>query len=294
MNFVGSVKTCFTKYVDFSGRSSRSEFWYFTLFIILIGICADIIDASLVGQSYFSYDDYFGPVASIFNVLTFLPALAVSIRRLHDINKSGWWCLISLTIIGLIPLTYWYIKPSDKNSNVFGNATSENLNNNKIYQLPKWIKFFLIPLISFIFLTLISLGIFYEIGYLPQTEVISGNDLHKKHKTALINHNIINKDDKIYYFYSEGLFSILDGGQLITQDKLISYEKNDDQILEVVKMKLKNIKDIVLQEEGSYFSDSIYKIIGNDQSEYEYLFIFLSEENGGEKKFIDYLKKKIN
>ena len=280
MNFFESVKTCFIKYVDFSGRASRSEFWYFTTFIFIISICADIIDASLAGKSYFSYDNYFGPVASILFVLSFLPSLAVSIRRLHDINKSGWWCLISLTIIGLIPLIYWYARPSDQNSN-----------DDNIYILPKWIKFFLIPLIFFIFFPLISLGILTEVGYFPQTEVISGNELHNKHKIALINHNIINKDDKIHYFYSEGIFSILAGGQLITQDRLIVYVKNEDQLLEVFEMKLKNIKDIALQEEGSFFSDSIYKIIGNDQSEYKYITIFLSNENGGEKKFIDYLRK---
>ena len=88
--------------------------------------------------------------------------------------------------------------------------------------------------------------------------------------------------------------SVLDGGQLITQYKLISYKKNEDQLLEVWDMKLKNIKDIELQEEGSFFSDSIYKIIGNSQSEYEYLLIFLSIENQGDKKFIDHLTKKNN
>ena len=92
MNYFESVKTCFIKYVDFSGRASRSEFWYYTTFIIIISICADIIDASLAGKSFFSYDNYYGPVASILFVLSFLPSLAVSIRRLHDINKSGWWC----------------------------------------------------------------------------------------------------------------------------------------------------------------------------------------------------------
>tara|TARA_B100000767_G_C19442044_1_gene400390 strand:+ start:357 stop:536 length:180 start_codon:yes stop_codon:yes gene_type:complete len=59
-------------------------------------------------------------------------------------------------------------------------------------------------------------------------------------------------------------------------------------------MKLNNIKNIELQEDGSTFSDSRYKIVGNDQSEYEFLFIFLSNENGGDKSFIDELTKHIN
>ena len=59
-------------------------------------------------------------------------------------------------------------------------------------------------------------------------------------------------------------------------------------------MKLNNIKNIELQEDGSTFSDSVYKIVGNDQSEYDFLIILLSNENGGNTSFIDELTKHIN
>ena len=59
--------------------------------------------------------------AFIFNLAVFLPSWAVMIRRLHDVNRSGWWILISLTIIGIIPFVYWTcIKKSDENENRFG------------------------------------------------------------------------------------------------------------------------------------------------------------------------------
>jgi len=125
LDFVTSIKTCFIKYVDFKGRASRSEFWYFSLFSGIIFICADIIDASLAGQTFWSYDDYFGPAYSICNVLLLLPGFAVSFRRLHDINKSGWWSLIFVTVIGIIPLIFWAAKKSDESANDFGNPTSE-------------------------------------------------------------------------------------------------------------------------------------------------------------------------
>ncbi len=292
MDFITSIKTCFVKYVDFTGRASRSEFWYFVLFISIISICVEIADASLAGQNFWSHDG-FGPVFWIFNVLIFLPSLAVGIRRLHDINKSGWWCLLSFTVIGIIPLIYWYVKQSDQSSNDFGNPSLEIQEEQKIFKLPKWIKYFLIPFVSFIFLILICFTILLETGYLPNTKVVSGNDLPQRQKTTLINNGIINKNDDILYFYSEGFLSILDGGQLITQDSLIAYQKDEDQLLEIWDMKLSNIKDIEFQEDGSDFSYSIYKIIGNEQSEYEYLFILLSTEDDGDKKFIEELRKNI-
>jgi len=293
MDFITSIKTCFVKYVDFTGRASRSEFWYFTLFILIISICVEIVDASLAGQNFWSYDG-FGPVYWIFNVLIFLPSLAVGIRRLHDINKSGWWLLLFFTVIGIIPLTYWYVKQSDQSSNNFGNPTSEIQEEQKTFKLPKWIKYFLIPFVSFIFVILVCFTIFLEIGYLPSTKVVSGNDLPQRQKTTLINNSIINKNDDILYFYSEGFLSILDGGQLITQDSLISYQKDEDHLLQIWEMKLNNIKNIELQEDGSTFSDSVYKIVGNDQSEYDFLIILLSNENGGDTSFIDELTKHIN
>ena len=59
--------------------------------------------------------------AFIFNLAVFLPSWAVMIRRLHDVNRSGWWILINLTIIGIIPFTYWlFMKVGDEGENRFG------------------------------------------------------------------------------------------------------------------------------------------------------------------------------
>ena len=139
MDFFTSIKTCFVKYIDPRGRASRSELWYFYLFLTIITFCADIMDAGLAGQSYWDYKDSAGPTGTesfnelsfyillgygpgvlITNVVTFLPSIVVFIRRLHDINKSGWWILLLFTIIGVIPLTYWSVKRSDKNVNDYG------------------------------------------------------------------------------------------------------------------------------------------------------------------------------
>jgi uncharacterized membrane protein YhaH (DUF805 family) len=87
--FGEAISTCFSKYVTFSGRASRSEYWFFVLFLVLGGIAATIIDAIIFPGSLTSESG--GPFNAIFSLATLLPSLAVSWRRLHDLDRSGWW-----------------------------------------------------------------------------------------------------------------------------------------------------------------------------------------------------------
>ena len=116
MDFQKSIKTCFKKYAEFSGRALRSEFWWFALFCFIGGIVTGVIDVMILGYSAESY----GPINIIFSVITFLPALAVGARRLHDINKSGWWQLLFITIIGIILLIIWWATVGKNKKNVHG------------------------------------------------------------------------------------------------------------------------------------------------------------------------------
>ena len=116
MDFQTSVKTCFKKYADFSGRALRSEFWWFVLFSILGGIVTTIIDVMILGYSIESY----GPVNIIFSVVLILPGIAVTARRLHDVNRSGWWQLIYFTIIGILLILVWNITEGEKKKNIYG------------------------------------------------------------------------------------------------------------------------------------------------------------------------------
>ena len=79
-------------------------------------IVAAIIDTMMFG---YSFEDY-GPIYIIYCVVTFLPAIAVGARRLHDLNKSGWWQLIAITIIGIIPLVIWLATEGTKKNNSHG------------------------------------------------------------------------------------------------------------------------------------------------------------------------------
>jgi len=108
-DLINSVINCFNKYFDFETRSSRKEFWYWQLFRILMFLSITYIESfGLSGLLFIS------------NFIFIIPEIAVSIRRLHDINKSGWWILLTFTIIGIIPLTYFYCIKGDENNNDYG------------------------------------------------------------------------------------------------------------------------------------------------------------------------------
>ena len=115
MDFGQAIATNFKKYVTFSGRASRSEYWYWVLFTIIGGIAMATLDYAL-----FSDNDFASPLNSIFNLVCFLPSFAVGIRRLHDIGKTGWWVLIVFTIIGIIVLIVWACQKSDTGPNAYG------------------------------------------------------------------------------------------------------------------------------------------------------------------------------
>ena len=102
MNFQNAIKTCIKKkYANFSGRASKSEYWWFFLFCILAGVGSQLLDVVVLGQSIWVN---YGPINIIVNLILIIPILSAGARRLHDTNKSGWWQLLSL--IGLA-ITYY-------------------------------------------------------------------------------------------------------------------------------------------------------------------------------------------
>ncbi len=117
MDFVTAVKTGLGKYVTFDGRARRSEFWFFILFTILLSVVTSAIDA-VTGIGIL------GPIASL---AVFLPGLAVSVRRLHDTGRSGWWyLLIFVPVVGLIVLVIWFCAKGTPGANRFGEDPAGN------------------------------------------------------------------------------------------------------------------------------------------------------------------------
>ena len=107
MNFSQAVAICLRKYVDFSGRSGRPEFWWFFLFQVVVMLVTGMLSDMLY-------------VLAALALL--LPGLAVGARRLHDIGKSAWFLLIGvIPIVGFLVLLYWFVQPSGA-ANAYGPA----------------------------------------------------------------------------------------------------------------------------------------------------------------------------
>lgn len=111
MGFWQAIASGFSNYVIFSGRACRSEYWYWALFVVLCDIAAGIVDAALGNYA----------VTSLIDLVFFLPGLALAVRRLHDLDRSGWWFLLVLIpVVGLIILIVWACTKGTEGPNRFG------------------------------------------------------------------------------------------------------------------------------------------------------------------------------
>lgn len=100
-------------YAVFSGRARRKEYWMFALINLLISIGISIV-AGLIGDKH-------GLLSGLYSLAVLIPGIAVSVRRLHDIGKSGWWLLLILIpIIGWIVLLVFAVTDSQPGANAYG------------------------------------------------------------------------------------------------------------------------------------------------------------------------------
>lgn len=112
MEFFPAVKSAYSHYAAFEGRASRSEFWWFALFNFVASIVVGAIDGG-IGSYPLLY--------SLFSLANLLPGLGLGVRRLHDINKSGWYyLLILIPLIGVIILFIWSCTKGTSGTNRFG------------------------------------------------------------------------------------------------------------------------------------------------------------------------------
>ena len=115
MNFQQSIEKCLKNYANFNGRATRSEYWFFILFGILVSIGTVILDLL-----FFDSSGTYSPLNTIAALALIIPQLSAGCRRLHDIGKSGWWQLLYLTIIGGIVVLIWLVTDTIKRKNQFG------------------------------------------------------------------------------------------------------------------------------------------------------------------------------
>ncbi|MDA3022734.1 MAG: DUF805 domain-containing protein [Actinomycetota bacterium] len=142
MSLGQAISTCFRKYATFSGRARRSEFWWFFLFVYVVGLILVWVDGLLGLQVGASTQEVmindtavplvssgFGVLSSIFGLATLIPGIAVFVRRVHDSNKSGWLALLSYVLIlacgiGLILQLILGLLKSTPGDNKYGPETA--------------------------------------------------------------------------------------------------------------------------------------------------------------------------
>jgi uncharacterized membrane protein YhaH (DUF805 family) len=123
MDFVNAIVSGYKGFVNFGGRTSRAPFWYWVLFQIIVGVIIAFVEGgghTVVEGASIQSNYQAGPIAIVWNLINLLPGLAIGIRRLHDLDKSGWWTLIALTGIGAIVLLVWDGSKGTAGANRFG------------------------------------------------------------------------------------------------------------------------------------------------------------------------------
>ena len=127
MSFTDAVQNVLmNNYANWDGRASRSEYWWFFLFVFILQLIALPIDIIVLGY------DIMDPgaiqiVGVIAGIAFFFPSLCVGIRRLHDLGKSGWWNLLVFTIIGIIPLLIFMVMEGEEHPNQYGNVPTNTI-----------------------------------------------------------------------------------------------------------------------------------------------------------------------
>ena len=103
MNLQEAVRSVLSQYAGFSGRARRSEYWFWTLAVLIVSVVAAIIDV-IIGVKILQY---------VVALATLVPGIAVGVRRLHDTGRSGWWILLALIpVVGAIILIVWFATDS--------------------------------------------------------------------------------------------------------------------------------------------------------------------------------------
>lgn len=127
MSFVDAVRTCFTRYADFTGRAGRPEYWWWFVFAVLTSMATSVLDAALFPWVAFTLADL-GPLRSLAMLGLLLPGLAVGARRLHDVGKSGWLQAVSLIpLVGWLVMAWWCIEVGHRTTNAYGPPVTRSL-----------------------------------------------------------------------------------------------------------------------------------------------------------------------
>lgn len=121
MRFSQAVRSGFANYANFGGRASRSAYWWFALFALVVGWAARGLDSWLGLGGLATSTGTLGPISALVSLVLVLPTWAVFARRMHDTDRSGWWWLLMLVpVVGWIVLIYFLASAGTPGPNRYG------------------------------------------------------------------------------------------------------------------------------------------------------------------------------
>ncbi|WP_417384036.1 hypothetical protein [Gimesia sp.] len=160
---------------------------------------------------------------------------------------------------------------------------------------PVWFYYFVIPVGGIILslvvlgLSLFGLGLIAESGALVNSAVITGDQLSESDLQLLLDEGIIRPDETVLYFYSAGITSISDDGNLLTDKRVVSYERIEG-VLEVYAAKYEDVAEVIIVEEGNFIDDTIVEINTTDD---DVFLLLLSPLEEGDQTFINELRSRV-
>ena len=134
-------------------------------------------------------------------------------------------------------------------------------------------------------------GFMIDTGYAPSDRVQTHEEIGDKHLQVLLTEGIIDQDEQIEHFYSEGLLSVREGGSILTDQRVIAYEEDEDDEIWIYEFAFDEIVAIEQTQEGTTFDYAVYAVIG--EGEDNYLELWLPHENGDAARFVGALQAKI-
>ena len=155
---------------------------------------------------------------------------------------------------------------------------------------PKWMYYAGIPT-GVLMLALVGLAIMQSAGVLTSSKVVTGSEMNSKDLSLLTDKGIVHPSEKIEYFYSEGFSSILEGGNVLTDNRVVVYTQEEGD-LQIYGLPIQDIVSIELIKQGNFLNDSIYEVRSFNKD--AWLRLLLSTEGQGDVIFIEALREKTN
>ena len=154
---------------------------------------------------------------------------------------------------------------------------------------PKWTYYIGIPT-GILFFAISAFGLLTMTDIYPSTKIVVGSKVSTNNISILTENGIINPNDKIEYFYSEGFTSLLEGGSILIEDRVIAYVQEEGDLL-VYELPINEITSVKLIKQGNSLNDSIYEVRTDDKEVWVHL--YLSAEDGGDIEFVEALRTKV-